>query len=219
MSQESPSTPPPLPRRPHQPNNVLDSIFQAGGPMPPAKLWLRILALTLDMALMLGISFIICSRYTLPQEYPDAVQHWQEYEAAAHLWVENQGFQQKIPPPQPSDYLLEVYQHCFETLFFCTWMYFAFSESFFRGLSLGKRTCRIRTISCQTLAPSIFNGIVRGGTKTMVLLFVPFNLLMIPATLIALRFNKRNQMGHDLLNRTVVVDETAIMQQHSGQNA
>lgn len=60
---------------------------------------------------------------------------------------------------------------------------------------------------------------MRGGTKTMVLLFVPFNLLMIPATLIALRFNKRNQMGHDLLNRTVVVDETAIMQQHSGQNA
>lgn len=179
--------------------------------MPPAKLWLRALALGLDLALLIGISFIICARYTLPIEFPEAATHWHEYWQTAELWAQNSGMTQGIATPMPSDELIEIYQHCFEVLFFCTWIYFAAGESLLRGRSLGKLTCRIRTISTITLTPpSLFGGIVRGGSKTLVLLFMP--MLMLPATLIALRFNKRSQMGHDLLNRSVVIDEQLLPQ-------
>jgi uncharacterized RDD family membrane protein YckC len=48
-------------------------------------------------------------------------------------------------------------------------------------------------------------GIVRGGLKTMVLFFA-FPLALI-ATFVAMFFNKRRQLGHDLLSRTAVIDE------------
>ena len=54
-------------------------------------------------------------------------------------------------------------------------------------------------------APPIVAGIVRGGLKTIALFFVfPIALL---ATISTLFFNKRRQMGHDLLSRTAVIDE------------
>ena len=86
------------------------------------------------------------------------------------------------------------------------WIYFAIGEAFFGGASLGKRMFRLRTVSTVTLGhPTLFTGILRAGIKTISLLSV-FPVLLI-ASLIALRFNRRRQMGHDLLNRTVVVDE------------
>ena len=54
-------------------------------------------------------------------------------------------------------------------------------------------------------SPPIMAGVVRGGLKTLTIyLFFPLGLL---ATLATLFFNKRSQMGHDLMSRTVVIDE------------
>jgi uncharacterized RDD family membrane protein YckC len=52
---------------------------------------------------------------------------------------------------------------------------------------------------------------VRGGLKTLTLfLFFPFAMF---ATLAALFFNRRRQMGHDLMSRTAVIDEKFVNQQ------
>jgi len=93
------------------------------------------------------------------------------------------------------------------------WLYFALGEAFFGGSSLGKRICRIRSVSTVTLgAPPLMAGIVRGGLKTLTL-YLFFPLAMI-ATLAALFFNKRRQMGHDLMSRTVVIDEKFVNTSH-----
>ena len=70
-------------------------------------------------------------------------------------------------------------------------------------------TKRLRTFSAVTLgAPPNPAGIVRGGLKTLTLyLFFPVGMI---ATLATLFFNKRRQMGHDLMSRTAVVDEKFI---------
>ena len=55
-------------------------------------------------------------------------------------------------------------------------------------------------------------SIVRGGLNTMTIdLFFPLAMI---AALAALFFNKRRQMGHDLMSRTVVIDEKFVNTSH-----
>lgn len=95
-----------------------------------------------------------------------------------------------------------MYAQTLTLLFF--WMYFAISEAFFSGYTFGKSICRLRTISVITLQkPFFFASIARAGLKAFAVLS-PFILI---ATLSFLLFNRRRQMGHDLLCNTAVVDE------------
>ena len=112
----------------------------------------------------------------------------------------------EAPMPEPNRSLLEALQRANELQLLCFWFYFAFGEAFFAGSSLGKRICRIRSVSTVTLGPlPILSGIVRGGLKTLTIFFF-FPVGMI-ATLATLLFNKRGQMAHDLMSRSAVIDE------------
>jgi len=51
---------------------------------------------------------------------------------------------------------------------------------------------------------------VRGGLKTLTIFFF-FPIGMI-ATLATLLFNKRRQLGHDLMSRSAVIDEKKLPQ-------
>jgi uncharacterized RDD family membrane protein YckC len=114
--------------------------------------------------------------------------------------------------PEFSNYLTEALAHARDLQLLIFWAYFALGEAFFKGTTLGKRACRLRSVSTVTLAhPPIVTGIVRGGLKTMAL-FVPLGLV---ATILALLFNKRRQMGHDLLSRTIVIDEKTVNISHT----
>lgn len=230
MSQQSDKTegdaPPPI-----RPENVLDSVFSEGGPMPTAKFSLRALALILDFILMTAVASIIIWKIVLPQSHPGAsgeLKEWsQEYAKwyatesgypevdlkplEVGLFITTTSFASYIPPegPQGSKDLDQALALSNEIRLLIFWLYFAIGEAFFAGSSLGKRICRIRSVSTITLGPPpILSGFVRGGLKTVTLFWL-FPIAFI-ATFISLFFNKRRQLGHDLCARTTVVDEKYV---------
>lgn len=198
--------PPPI-----KPDNVLDSIFSEDGPMPAAKFPLRALALLLDGILMTAVASVIIWKVALPQSHPGAFGEYMQWSQEAATWFFSwlEDFTLDTPFPQPSKQLARALAVANELQLFIFWLYFAIGEAFFRGSSLGKRICRIRSVSTVTLGPPpVFAGIVRGGLKTVTLFWL-FPLAF-AATFIALFFNKRRQLGHDLCARTTVVDEKYV---------
>lgn len=195
---EAPNSPPPL-----KPSNVLDSVLSDSGPMPTARLGIRGLAFCLDLALILGVCALIL-KATLLTNFPEAAAVWADYNEAMQNseYVKSMIFDMKGTNPE----LFEIITHALSTTITVAWFYFAGGEAFFGGSSLGKRCCRLRSISTITLGePSIFSGIVRGGIKTIMIF--SFGIIGWAGMLIPLFFNKRRQMGHDLLSRTAVIDE------------
>ncbi|PXA04931.1 hypothetical protein DDZ13_02910 [Coraliomargarita sinensis] len=195
----------PLP--PIKPDNVLDSIFSEGGPMPTARFSLRAVALVLDCILMTAVASIIIWKIALPQSHPAAFGELMQWSQEVVTWVEKQ--EPDTPLPEPSQELARALAVANELQLLLFWIYFAVGEAFFKGSSLGKRICRIRSVSTVNLGPPQFlAGIIRGGLKTVTLFWL-FPLAF-GATFIALFFNKRRQLGHDLCARTTVVDEKYV---------
>jgi len=189
--------------------NLLDSVFRKDGPMPPASIGLRGLAFFLDFILISAVASIIIWKIALPQSHPAAFTELTEWTQAVGTWWGDRATAVDAPLPEPSKNLAEALIIANELQMLCFWLYFALGEAFFAGSSLGKRICRIRSVSTVTLdKPPIMAGIIRGGLKTLTIYFF-FPIGMI-ATLITLFFNKRRQMGHDMMSRTAVVDEKLV---------
>ena len=208
MSEQDPNKPrpPKLPEKESRPETVLDSVFSDGGPMPPARLRLRALALALDFILGTAVASIIIWKLALPHSHPGAFHDLMIWTEQLVEWLGNSARPESGTAPRPSKELVKALTLANELQLLTFWIYFALGEAFFGGSSLGKRICRLRSISTVTLGPPpVLSGIVRGGLKT-ILLFWIFPLLF-AANFIALFFNKRRQLGHDWFSRTAVVDE------------
>ena len=189
--------------------NLLDSVFRKDGPMPPASIGLRGLAFLLDFILISAVASIIIWKIALPQSHPAAFTELSEWTQALVTWYSDRATSIDAPFPEPGKNLTEALTIANELQMLCFWLYFSVGEAFFGGSSLGKRICRIRSVSTVTLSkPPIMAGIVRGGLKTLTLYFF-FPIGMI-ATLVTLFFNKRRQMGHDMMSRTAVIDEKMV---------
>ncbi len=206
-TKHSSTIPPPL-----TPRKLLDSLLKDDGAMPTARLGIRSIAFVLDAILLFAITSVIIWKVILPQEHPDALVQTQEWQLELIEWFYAGGYSDAKTMPQPSTDLTAALTMASEVNFLLFWIYFAVGEAFFAGGSLGKRACRIKTVSTVTLgAPTVFSGITRGGLKTIMLLFFPpFSVFF---TLAFILFNKRRQMGHDVLSRTAVVDERYINQE------
>jgi uncharacterized RDD family membrane protein YckC len=189
--------------------SLLDSIFRSDGPMPPASVKLRAFAFLLDFILISAVASVIIWKVVLPQSHPAAFSQLTEWTQEVLTWYGDRATTPEAPFPEPSNNLARALAVANELQLLAFWLYFALGEAFFAGSSLGKRICRIRSVSTVTLgAPPIMAGIVRGGLKTLTLyLFFPFIMI---ATLAALFFNRRRQMGHDLMSRTAVIDEKYV---------
>ena len=189
--------------------NLLDSVFRKDGPMPPASIGLRGLAFLLDFILISAVASIIIWKVALPQSHPAAFTELSEWIQAVASWYDDRSTLIDARFPEPSKHLAEALTIANELQMLCFWLYFSVGEAFFAGSSLGKRICRIRSVSTATLSkPPIMAGIVRGGMKTLTLyLFFPIGMI---ATLVTLFFNKRHQMGHDMISRTAVIDEKMV---------
>lgn len=202
--QEGPASPPPL-----KPNTVLDSVFSDEGPMPAARLRIRLFAALLDFALLTAVASVIVWKIVMPQAHPGAFTELNAWTQDLIAWFGEGASHASATPPELKPELAEALSYARDIQLLIFWLYFAIGEAFFAGSSLGKRACRLRTVSTVTLGqPPIMTGIVRGGLKTMALFFA-FPLALI-ATFVALFFNKRRQMGHDLLSRTAVIDEKYV---------
>jgi uncharacterized RDD family membrane protein YckC len=189
--------------------SLLDSVFQKDGPMPPASVRLRGFAFFLDFILISAVASIIIWKIALPQSHPAAFTELTEWTEQVITWYGDRAISPETPFPEPSKNLTRALAVANELQMLTFWLYFALGEAFFAGSSLGKRICRIRSVSTVTLgAPPIMAGIVRGGLKTLTLyLFFPIGMI---ATLATLFFNKRRQMGHDMMSRTAVIDEKFV---------
>lgn len=179
--------------------------------MPTARFAIRALAFCLDLALILGVSAIIL-KVMLSESFPEAASVWADYNVAMQNldYAKRMFFDMNGSNPE----LFEIISYALSTTITVAWFYFSAGEVFFGGSSLGKRCCRLRSISTITLGePTIFSGIVRGGLKTIMLF--SFGIIGWAAILIPLFFNKRRQMGHDLLSRTAVIDETQLQRAES----
>lgn len=189
-----------------KPGNVLDSIFRQDGPMPPARLYLRAIAFLMDAVVLFLVSNFIILKILWPESHPGAMAEYT-------TWFEafGQSLANKEPLPAMNPSLLDALNDAYSVQIMVSWAYFAIGECLFNGASLGKRTFRLRTVGTVTLGPApFFTGIVRSGMKTLILFYL-FPILLI-GNLIAMRFNKRGQAGHDLLSRTAVVDEKKMLQ-------
>ena len=177
--------------------------------MPPASIGLRGIAFFLDFILISAVASIIIWKIALPQSHPAAFTELTEWTQAVGTWWGDRATAVDAPLPEPSKNLAEALIIANELQMLCFWLYFALGEAFFAGSSLGKRICRIRSVSTVTLdKPPIMAGIIRGGLKTLTIYFF-FPIGMI-ATLVTLFFNKRRQMGHDMMSRTAVIDEKLV---------
>ena len=217
MSSPEPSPSNDLSKRPNEDpqlvtpraGNLLDSVFRKDGPMPPASIGLRALAFFLDFILISAVASIIIWKIALPQSHPAAFTELTEWTQAVGTWWGDRDTAVDAPLPEPSKSLAEAIAIANELQMLCFWLYFAIGEAFFAGSSLGKRICRIRGVSTVTLGkPPIMAGIIRGGLKTLTIYFF-FPIGMI-ATMVTLFFNKRQQMGHDMVSRTAVIDEKLV---------
>lgn len=189
--------------------SLLNSVLSKDGPMPLANIWLRALAFILDFILISAIASIIIWKVVLPKSHPSAFGELIEWSRAVITWYEEPNNSSKTTLPKPSKNLGSALTVANEIQLISFWLYFALGESFFSGSSLGKRICRIRSVSTINLSsPPIMTGLVRGGLKTLTLfLFFPIGMI---ATLATVFFNKRRQMGHDLLCKTAVIDEKSL---------
>ena len=190
---------------------LIDSLLRVGGPMPPASLRLRMLAYSLDYLLLSIAGSVIIWKLILPSVHPGAFAENYQYIDAIIAWLPTalEGGGAQMPTASPR--LIEAYALANELQMAFFWIYFAFGEAFFSGSTLGKRFCRIRSISTITLdRVPMLSGFIRGGMKAIITsLFPP---LFIGITALIAKFNSRNQMGHDFLSRTAVIDERLMNQ-------
>jgi uncharacterized RDD family membrane protein YckC len=186
------------------PNKLLDSILSDDGPMPSARLGIRSLAFLLDFILCSAIATLLIWKVFLPMSHPGSFLELNEWVDQLLKWMQSAEATRETMP-EPGKDLLAALRYASEIQLLTFWVYFGIGEIFLGG-SLGKRACRLRSISTITLGPlNFFAALLRAGIKTAALFFL--SPLLLIATLVALFFNPRRQMGHDLLARTAVVDE------------
>ena len=187
--------------------NPLDLIFNDEGSLPPARIGIRALAFLLDFILVSAVATIIIWKIILPQTHPGTFHEFILWGEQLTNWF-NSNERSEIALPKPNHNLSIALNFANDLQLLTFWLYFALSEALF-AVTIGKKACRLRTISTITLSPPPFvTGVIRGGLITAVFFFIPPVGLV--ASVSTLLFNKRRQMGHDLLSRTIVIDEKIL---------
>lgn len=159
-----------------------------------------------------AVSFFILTRFILPQWFPlelDIFLEWsqeflQAQEAAGHA----DPF--AAPPfeelPREVWNMLLVAQNCVVFLF---WLYFAVSETFFKGQTLGKKTFRLSVVHMLSLGPpDLPTAFIRSILKT-ICLFTLFPIALISFFLVF--FIKFKRAGHDLVSKTIVIEDNSMV--------
>ncbi|MFT4901865.1 MAG: putative RDD family membrane protein YckC [Lentimonas sp.] len=199
---KDPATQPP----PIQTNRLLDSMLSKDGPMPAARLRIRAVAFALDFVLLTAISMLLIWKFIMPIYHPSTFYEFNQWMNAFIAWIQDGSQASGIDMPTMNESLAEGLGFAQDLQLIIFWFYFAIGEVFFVGSSLGKKICRLRSISTVTLSDlPVLTGLVRAGLKTLAI-FMLFPLSIV-ITLCAVLFNKRRQMVHDILSRTAVIDE------------
>ena len=177
-------------------------IAHAGG-ASPAPIFLRVIALALDVSLAGLVAFVILTRIVLPQNHPDAMniisQQWQtnlkEWTSARAAGT--------IPQLTYNDDAKDIIWETGATFFLTLFLYFFGSEMAMEGASLGKRAFGLRAARWATGVPPLFlESFSRCVFKvTSLLVLLPFLFM---ANIIPIFVKSSGRAGHDLLAGTIV---------------
>ncbi|PWU05503.1 MAG: hypothetical protein C5B43_03275 [Verrucomicrobia bacterium] len=164
----------------------------------------RTVAFFLDLLLIGTFSLMLLTLFIIPKKYPGTMEE---------LWLlssQQEGSKnQQVEKMSPQ--LKEMIQASQTIIIFLFWAYFSLSEILLKGSSLGKLVFKIRVVNANTLrTPSFFESILRSGLKTFSLLawFPVFTL-----NFFIMFFTKHAQAGHDLLTRTIVIQNDSAQEE------
>lgn len=177
-------------------------------PLYPAAMGVRIVAFLMDYILILAATVMVSTQILYPMFHPGFLE-------ASREFLQSQQNEEIAPGffEQMQGYMEFQYKHeaaANDTAFLAammTWLYFALSELFLRGSTLGKKIFKLSLIDLKTLnRPDGKTIILRNCLKTlsviMPLLFV-VNLAFV--------FSNRLRMaGHDRISKTLVTYEQAL---------
>lgn len=186
----------------NQAPKLLDSILAPDGPMPATRFSIRAYAFSLDFILITALWMLALNNFLLPSFHPETFEAFQIWlqEVANYSQADSQA-----PLPEMSPALQSGLNFALEMQILFFWCYFAANETFFSGVSLGKKIFSIRSIHTVTLEPpTVISGITRASLKTLAVTFLFPLFLCISVT--CMLFNKRKQTGHDLISQTTVID-------------
>lgn len=170
-----------------------------------AKLWQRILGFLLDLLLITMITIFICSKFLLPDQFPEELKMLTQY-------IESVKQADAAGTSRPA--VLEVsagvenmMRYIINITIVMYWAYFTLNGMFLRGASLGKRVFKLTVVDSQTYMPaSFFQNLSRSGLKSASLLYA-FPIAFFINYLVTF-FNANRMAGHDYLCRTRVVEES-----------
>lgn len=181
---------------------LLDSILGPDGPMPATRLTIRTYAFLLDFILITAVWMLALSNFLLPHYHPETFEALQAWLQAVADFSQTD---HQAPLPEMSLELKSGLNFVLEMQILFFWCYYAANETFFSGVSLGKKIFSIRSIHTVTLeAPTVISGITRASLKTLAVTFLFPLFFCISAACIFC--NKRKQTGHDLISQTAVID-------------
>lgn len=156
-----------------------------------------------------AVSFFILTRFILPTHFPLELEIFEQwYFDYSEQQKENpKPFAsppfEKLPPEVWS--MLLVAQNTFVFFF---WIYFALSDTFFQGRTLGKRTFRLKVVHMISLgAPDLASAFIRASFKTIcIFTLFPFALI----NFLVVFFLKYRRAGHDFFSKTLVVEDNVL---------
>lgn len=159
-----------------------------------------------------AICFFLLTRFILPHWFPLELEIFQEWTRA--FFEEQQAAENPnpfaVPPfeelPREVWNMLLLAQNCVVLLF---WLYFAVSDTFFRGQTLGKKTFRLSVVHMQSLGPpDLPSAFLRSILKT-ICLFTLFPIALVNFFLVF--FLKFRRAGHDVISKTIVIEDNSVV--------
>jgi uncharacterized RDD family membrane protein YckC len=174
---------------------------------PPASLVQRTLACSLDIILAFALIWMLLERFILPLydaslflEFKQILYaHQQELSQSAHA------FNLRNLPPFPLT-VQKLILYAQGMVLLMLWLYFAGVDIFLQGRSVGKRVFQLKVVNLWTFKePTLLEYASRSMVKAFCCT-VAFPVLLI-VNCLSLFFNKQSRMGHDLIARTIVVED------------
>lgn len=169
----------------------------------------RTVAFFMDAILIMGISTLLITKVILPEFYPEELNAFESFvtekQADGHSLTDLQNDLTELDPAV-NDMLVEI-QGLYLLAF---WIYFAGTEIFMHGGSLGKKALRIRVINARTLQPpGLIEISLRSAMKALCIqTLFPFLLV----NFFLAFFTKFRQASHDLLAKTLVIDDREFLE-------
>ena len=167
----------------------------------PASFWVRMIAFGMDYVLIMAATYMIMVQLVYPFFHPGFLEAYKEFvlsQQAAGVVSFQEQMQQVVDFQLAHDRAINDAGFIYAVL---VWIYFAMSELFLSGTTLGKKVFKLSLIDLKTLnRPEGKTILLRNCLKS---LSVIMPLLFVVNLAFAI-FNRFRLSGHDMVSKTMV---------------